>query len=548
MSQNLIQKLTNELQQHNYQYYVLDTPIIADADYDTLRQRLQKLVEVAKDSNTAIVTAAQCTLEQVGAPATYGESVNHIVPMLSLDNIFSEDELKDWLLEKEAKLDKPSIKFITEPKFDGLALSLVYEQGVLVRAVTRGDGVTGENVTPNALAVSNIPSILVEEDTVEVRGEVVMPRSTLQSLNKKREAAGEDPLVNCRNAAAGALRQKDPKITAERELEFYPYDIGFDGEASDDMCTHSTDQEYLKFLGFTIFEMPEQHVHAKTIQEAYQRMLDIRADLNIDIDGMVIKVDSGEEQEKLGFNGRAPRWAVAYKFPAEQKTSEVLDIDFQVGRTGVITPVARIEPVFVGGATVSNVTLHNFDEIDRLQVGIGSTVIVERAGDVIPKIVKVTDNANKIDIEMPTHCPVCGASAEKPEGEALIRCTGGLHCPAQKQAMLEHFVGRDCMDIDGLGGRVLEQLTAAKLVTNPAQLYKLVKTQLMSLDRLGDRKAEKLLQSIQDSKTVTMERFIVLHCPMANRCGSLTRLQLCGRKMLHLPIPQSCLLPRALSY
>lgn len=505
-----IQRLRDEINQHNQRYYQFDAPQIADADYDQLMFELQAL----ETQHPELITSDSPTQRVGAAPLASFQQVLHQVPMLSLDNAFSESEFEafDKRVRDRANLTG-DVSYLVEPKLDGLAISLRYEDGLLVCAATRGDGQRGENVTENVKTIGAIP-LQLKGDTVptvvEIRGEVFMPLQGFERLNTEAIAGGEKPFANPRNAAAGSLRQLDSRVTAKRPLAFYTYGLG----VLEGMPLPSSQAEL--FLLFTAWGLPvcDQISTAKGVQQchqAYQSLANIRARLPYEIDGVVYKVDSFRLQRSIGFVSRAPRWAVARKFPAQEKTTQVLSIDVQVGRTGSITPVARLAPVFVGGVTVTNVTLHNEDELHRKDVRIGDSVIVRRAGDVIPEIVAVVieqRTPQSVPYQMPTHCPVCSSPLERIEGEAVIRCSAGLYCQAQVKESVKHFASRKAMDIDGLGAKLVEQLVAQKLVQTPADLYNLTREQLLNLDRMADKSAENLLQALEKSKTTTLARFL----------------------------------------
>ncbi len=504
------QRLKQQLNYHNYRYYVLDDPQIPDSEYDRLLQRLQEL----EASHAGLITPDSPT-QRVGAePLSAFEQVRHEVPMLSLDNAFSEEDLRDFnrRVSERLKTDAP-IEYACEPKLDGIAVSLLYEDGLLVRGATRGDGTTGENITQNVRTINSIPLRLVGEDyppTLEVRGEIYMPKAGFEALNDKARQAGEKTFVNPRNAAAGSLRQLDPRITAKRPLEMCAYSIGrVDGGELPDRHT-----DVLKALNAWGLLINEHMTVATNIDEClayYGSMAEKRDALDYDIDGIVFKVNSRRLQNRLGFVARAPRWAIAHKFPAQEEVTRLLDVEFQVGRTGAVTPVARLEPVFVGGVTVSNATLHNRDEIERLGIKIGDAVMIRRAGDVIPQVVSVVkaqrpDNAR--DILFPERCPVCDSPVETEPGEAVARCSGGLICEAQRKEAIKHFASRKAMDIDGLGDKLVEQLVDGGLVHSVADLYALTAEQVAGLERMGDKSAENLMKALDASKGTSLSRFI----------------------------------------
>ncbi len=451
-----------------------------------------------------------------GEPVKGFGTVTHVIPMLSLDNAFSEDELKDFHRRVTDRLDiefDADLSYAAEPKLDGVAVSLLYENGQLVRGATRGDGTTGEDITHNVRTIDAVPLKLLGKGypaTLEVRGEVFMPREGFKAYNEQAEKKGEKTFVNPRNAAAGSLRQLDPRLTAERPLDIYVYSVGLT-EAGTLPNRHSKILDRLQELGFKV--CPERKV-VSGIEGCLSFYADIgnrRNSLTYDIDGVVYKVDRLDYQETLGFVSKAPRWAIAHKFPAEEELTVVRDIEFQVGRTGALTPVARLEPVFVGGVTVSNATLHNMDELHRKDVRVGDTVFVRRAGDVIPEVVKIVpDRRPKRTriVKAPTKCPVCESAVLREEGEAVLRCTGGLFCAAQRAEALKHFVSRRALDVDGMGSKLIEQLVAIDRIQTPADLYSLTKDELAEMERMGEKSAENLLAAIQKSKDTTLARFL----------------------------------------
>ncbi len=504
-----VEKLREQIRYHNYRYYVLDSPEIPDAEYDRLMRELQKL----ETEHPELITPDSPT-QRVGAQPLEGfGEVHHEVPMLSLDNAFSDEELAEFDRRVRDRLEIDTVEYAAEPKLDGLAISLLYEDGILVRGATRGDGSTGEDVTQNVRTIESIPLRLMGKDypkRLEVRGEVVMPLKGFRQLNQRQEAEGHKPFVNPRNAAAGSLRQLDPKVTAQRPLEMYCYGIGLveNGKLPD---RHSAILARLRDWGLRVYKGVTTVRGLDGCIKYYKKMEKQRDSLPFDIDGVVFKVDRLDEQQRLGFVARAPRWAIARKFPAQEELTRVLDIDVQVGRTGAITPVARLEPVFVGGVTVTNATLHNEDEIRRKDVHIGDRVIVRRAGDVIPEVVSVVKERRPKDARpfvMPTKCPVCGSDIERVEGEAIARCTGGLYCEAQRKEAIKHFASRRAMDIEGLGDKLVEQLVDEKLVNDVADLYRLDADTLAGLERMGKKSADNLIKALQDSKHSTLERFL----------------------------------------
>lgn len=501
--------LRGELEAHNYRYYVLDEPTIPDAEYDRLLRELQAI-----EAQYPELVDPHSPTQRVGAqPLDAFAEVEHAVPMLSLDNAIVESDFIDFDRRVRERLERETIDYLAEPKLDGLAISLVYVAGALHHAATRGDGHRGEDVTLQVRTIRAVPLVLRGSgwpSTLDVRGEVVMPHAGFEALNARARATGAKTFANPRNAAAGSLRQLDPRITAERPLTFITYGFGL-VEGGVLPVTQSATLEALKSWGLPI--SPWSRV-VQGVAEGIAYFKEIgakRDDLPYDIDGIVFKVDDRADQGALGFVSRAPRWAIAYKYPPQEELTRVLDIQVNVGRTGALTPIARLEPVQVAGVTVTNATLHNEDEIRRKDVQIGDTVIVRRAGDVIPQIVGVVRERRGPDArpyQMPTRCPVCGSDAERVEGQAVTRCTGGLFCPAQRKETLRHFASRRAMDIDGLGDKLIDQLVERDLVRTPADLFRLDQTRLMGLERMGERSATKLLAALERSKTTTLPRFL----------------------------------------
>jgi DNA ligase (NAD+) len=512
-----IESLREKLRYHSYQYYVLDDPDIPDAQYDRLYNQLVALEE----KHPQLITPDSPT-QRVGAkPLSAFDQIQHQLPMLSLDNVFSFDALLSFYQRLQDRLQEDraeeEIKLTAEPKLDGLAISLRYEKGVLIYAATRGDGSTGENVTQNVRTMRCVPLRLLGEnypDVLEVRGEVFMPKAGFEKLNRLAKQNDEKEFANPRNAAAGSLRQLDPTITAKRPLSLYCYSTGVvDGEKSAGKLatTHYEILQQLRAFGLPVCNEIKLVNSVEACLSYYEDILKRRDDLAYDIDGIVYKVNSIALQNSLGFVARAPRWAVAHKFPAQEEISKIIDVDFQVGRTGAITPVARLEPVFVGGVTVSNATLHNMDEIRRKDVRVGDQVIIRRAGDVIPEVVRVLPNSRTAplaEIQMLTNCPVCHSRVEQIEGEAVARCTGGLFCRAQRAQVIKHFASRKAMDIDGLGESKVEQLVEQGLINTAADLYQLKVETLTSLERMGEKSAKNLLNALEDSKQPMLARFI----------------------------------------
>ena len=512
-----IDRLREQLNLYNYQYYVLDEPSVPDAEYDRLFQALKSLEAEHPD----LITDDSPT-QRVGAqPLAQFKQIEHKLPMLSLDNAFSYDDLDHFsarvskiLTEHQHAFSEP-LDFALEPKLDGVAVSLFYRDGKLIYGATRGDGKTGEDITHNVRTIRSVPLALRGNDypdEFEVRGEIIMPKPAFLALNEQANTQGTKIFVNPRNAAAGSLRQLDPKITASRQLKLFAYGVGFSstGHIAE---THYASLQLLKQWGFHISANVQR---AQTIQACYEYCEQLgakRASLDHDIDGAVIKINSFELQGLLGFVSRSPRWAIAFKFPAEEEITTLLAVDFQVGRTGVITPVARLEPVFVGGVTVSNATLHNMDEVRRLNLKIGDKVIIRRAGDVIPKVVKVVteqrnDGSSLSEIEMPETCPVCSSPVDIDANGTHARCSGTLICPAQLKESIKHFASRKAMDIDGLGDKLVEQLVEKGMVRSITDLYELNANTLALLDRMAEKSATKLKEAITKSKDVSLARFI----------------------------------------
>ena len=509
--QTQIDNLRKTLRQYEYEYHVLDNPTVPDSEYDRLFHQL-KALELA---HPEFLTSDSPT-QRVGAKPLSGFSqIRHEIPMLSLDNAFSDEEFYAFVKRIEDRLivlPKP-LTFCCEPKLDGLAVSILYVNGILTQAATRGDGTTGEDITANIRTIRNIPLQLLTDNPparLEVRGEVFMPHAGFERLNEYALEHGEKTFANPRNAAAGSLRQLDPNITSKRPLVLNAYGIGI-AEGVELPSTHYSRLQWLKSIGIPV--NPEIRLCNGTnkVLDFYRDMQNKRSSLGYDIDGTVLKINDIALQNELGFISKAPRWAIAYKFPAQEELTVLNDVEFQVGRTGAITPVAKLEPVFVAGVTVSNATLHNGDEIERLNIAIGDTVVIRRAGDVIPQIIGVLherrpDNAKPIIF--PKNCPVCDSQIIRIEGEAVARCTGGLFCAAQRKEALKHFVSRKAMDIDGVGGKLIEQLVDRELVHTPADLFKLDLTTLTRLERMGAKSAENALNSLEKAKSTTLARFI----------------------------------------
>ncbi|MCL1147629.1 NAD-dependent DNA ligase LigA [Shewanella marinintestina] len=508
--ENEIAQLTAELNQHNYRYYVDDSPSIPDAEYDRLLHKLKAL-----ETEHPQLCLADSPTQRVGGQALAKfEQIQHLKPMLSLDNVFDEVEFTAFnqrIVDRTGK----DLSYCCEPKLDGLAVSIVYRDGVFERAATRGDGQTGEDISENVRTIKSIPLKLRGDnlpELVEVRGEVIMPHKAFDALNERARAKGEKLFVNPRNAAAGSLRQLDSKITASRALGFYAYALGVvepDSWALAD--SHYGQLEQLRSWGVPVSQEVKVCNSVTEVMAYYNDIQQRRSDLAFEIDGVVIKVNQIAHQLALGFVAKAPRWATAFKFPAQEEMTLLEGVDFQVGRTGAVTPVARLKPVFVGGVTVSNATLHNADEVARLGVKIGDTIIIRRAGDVIPQIVAVVAEKrpeDAKDIVFPAQCPVCDSEVERVEGEAVARCTGGLFCEAQRKEAIKHFASRKALDIDGMGDKVVEQLIDKELVESPADLFKLTASAMTMLERMGMKSATKLVAAIDVAKQTTFARFL----------------------------------------
>lgn len=504
-----IKALITKLDAWSLAYHRDDNPIASDAEYDRELRRLRDL----ETANPELLLPTSPTQRVGDKPLSEFKSIAHKLPMLSLDNAFSGEDLQAFEARNAVKLNVSKISFCCEPKLDGVALSLVYENGVLLHAASRGDGTVGEDITHNARTIGTVPLQLPVDNppsVLEVRGEVVIPRAEFADMNERLIARGESVFQNPRNAAAGSLRQLDPRITATRPLVFMAYSVGFSEQAALPV-SHRETLSYLNELGFKTSDLIERVVGWEAAEDYVARILEKRDAIGVDIDGVVIKVDSYEQQQVLGFVARAPRWAIARKFPAQEEVTRLVGVDFQVGRTGAVTPVARLEPVFVGGVTVSNATLHNADEIARLDVRVGDQVIVRRAGDVIPQIVRAladrrTESLQKI--AFPTSCPDCGSTLTRDVEEAAVRCENSAGCPAQQKAALEHYVSRKAMDIDGVGEKLLHQLFDEGLISNVADLYSLSHDTLASLERMGLKSAQKVLTAIEASKKTELPRFI----------------------------------------
>jgi len=500
--------LRGEIERHNHAYYVLDAPTIPDAEYDRLFRELVELERTHPD----LAVPDSPTQRVGGAPLAEFGQVQHRVPMLSLNNAFSDEEAEAFDRRCREGLGVDEVEYAVEPKFDGLAITLIYEDGVFMQGATRGDGYTGEDVTANLRTVKSIPLRLpAGAGRLEVRGEVLMFRAEFEKLNGRQRERGEKEFANPRNAAAGSLRQLDSKITARRPLRFFAYGVADVAAVSPQPTFHGEMMDRLAAWGFPVAAERDVVRGAAGLAAYYGRIGAARPHLPYDIDGVVYKVNRLADQERLGFVSRAPRFAIAHKFPAEEALTTVEAIEVQVGRTGAITPVARLAPVFVGGVTVTNATLHNEDEVRRKDVRVGDTVIVRRAGDVIPEVVAIVPERRPImapEFRMPKKCPVCGSAVEKPEDEAIARCSGGLFCPAQRKQALLHFASRRAMDIEGLGDKLVEQLVDNAIVKTPADLYKLGLLALANLERMAEKSAANLLAAIEKSRSTTLARFV----------------------------------------
>ncbi|HAT1622081.1 TPA: NAD-dependent DNA ligase LigA [Raoultella planticola] len=507
------QKLTElrtTLRHHEYLYHVMDTPEIPDAEYDRLMRELRELEARHPD----LITPDSPTQRVGAAPLASFSQVRHEVPMLSLDNVFDEESFLAFNKRVQDRLkSSDDLVYCCELKLDGLAVSILYENGVLVQAATRGDGTTGEDITANVRTIRAIPLRLRGDNIpqrLEVRGEVFLPQAGFEKINEEARRTGGKVFANPRNAAAGSLRQLDPRITAKRPLTFFCYGVGAlnGGELPG---SHSGRLQQFKAWGLPVSDRVTLCHTPEEVLTYYRKVEEDRPNLGFDIDGVVIKVDSLALQEQLGFVARAPRWAVAFKFPAQEQMTFVRDVEFQVGRTGAITPVARLEPVHVAGVLVSNATLHNADEIERLGLRIGDKVVIRRAGDVIPQVVNVVlaDRPEETrEIVFPTHCPVCNSDVERVEGEAVTRCTGGLICGAQRKEALKHFVSRRALDVEGMGDKIIDQLVEKEYVHTPADLFRLTAGKLTGLDRMGPKSAQNVVNALEKSKATTFARFL----------------------------------------
>ena len=531
-----IQQLRKILERYNYEYYVLDNPTVPDSEFDRVFQQLQSL----EQANPQYITDTSPTQRIGGKPLDAFNEVEHRIPMLSLGNAFSEEDVIAFDKRIREKLNEKTIGYAAETKLDGLAISLLYVEGKFIRAATRGDGKTGEDVSQNVKTIQSVPLHLTGNtfpNTLEVRGEVFMKRSGFKKLNEQQKKLDEKLFANPRNAAAGSLRQLDPTITAKRPLSFYAYGVGI-VEGKELPQDHIKTLAWLKKLGLPVSPETKLCNGLKDSFDYYESIANKRNGLDYEIDGVVLKVNNYEQQAMMGFVSRAPRWAIAYKFPPEEELTKIIEIEVQVGRTGALTPVARLEPVYVGGVTVTNATLHNMDEVERKDIRVGDTVIIRRAGDVIPEVVSVIKDkrpAKTRKFNMPANCPVCQSVVNRVEGEAVYRCTAGLHCPAQRIQAIIHYASRKAMNIDGLGDKLVEQLNNEKLIETVADLYQLSLEDIAGLERMGQKSAENVLAALEKSKHTTLAKFIyslgirevgeATSQALANHFGSLEKLQ-----------------------
>lgn len=504
-----VQMLRRAIDHHNYRYHVLDDPEISDAEYDRIYRDLQAL-----EGQYPELVSPESPTQRVGAQPLAGfAEVSHELPMLSLGNAFSAQDVLDFDRRLREHLEVDGIEYAAEPKLDGLAISLRYEDGMLERAATRGDGFVGEDVTQNVRTISTVPLRLIGSGyprVLEVRGEIYMPREGFVELNRRAEQAGEKRYANPRNAAAGSIRQHDPRIAASRPLAMFCYGVGavHDGVLSQ---RHMGVLETLRGWGLRTCPQIRLVEGAEGCLSFYRDVGELRDSLDYEIDGVVYKVDRLDQQRDLGFVTRAPRWAIAHKYPAQEESTRVVDIAVSVGRTGALTPMAHLQPVFVGGVTVTNATLHNMDEVERKDVRVGDAVLVRRAGDVIPEVVRVLPERRPegtVPFQMPQTCPVCGSDAIRPQGEAVTRCSGGLYCPAQRKEAIIHFASRRGMDIEGLGDKLVDQLVEIGLVSTIADLYRLDAEQLAGLERMAEKSAANLVEALELSKKTTLARFL----------------------------------------
>lgn len=529
-------ELRQQLGHHNYRYHVLDDPEVSDAEYDRLMRELKALEEKYPD----LVTPDSPT-QRVGAtPVSELQEVVHARPMLSLDNAFADEDVVAFDRRVRERLeDVEQVEYSAEPKLDGLAISFRYESGRLVQAATRGDGLRGEDVTHNVRTIKAVPTVLrgAAPKLLEVRGEVFMLIAGFKAMNERALERGERTFVNPRNAAAGSIRQLDPRLAAGRPFDVFFYAVG-ETDGWKLPAKHSEALQQLREWGLKISPLVKIVQGAAGCLQYYRDVGAKRASLPYEIDGVVYKVNRFVQQRELGFVARAPRWAIAHKFPAHEENTIVKGVEFQVGRTGALTPVARLEPVFVGGVTVSNATLHNMDEVRRKDVRIGDTVVIRRAGDVIPEVVKVILERrpqDAVEVELPRKCPICGSDVEREEGEAVARCTGGLFCAAQRKEALRHFASRRALDIDGLGSKIIDQLVEGEKVRSPADLYRLTADDYAGLERMGEKSAANLVEALERSKQTTLARFLyalgirdvgeATAAALANHFGSLQSLQ-----------------------
>ncbi len=540
---NRVNELRELINQNNYHYYVLDEPKIPDAEYDRLMQELTSI----ENEFPELITESSPTQRVGAAPLDSFPEIKHEIPMLSLGNAFDEDEMIAFDRRIRERLEEDSVEYIAETKLDGLAINILYEDGQLVSAATRGDGTTGEDVTLNVKTIKSIPLNLLDEKypkRVEIRGEVFMTDDGFRKLNDNQKEKGEKLFINPRNAAAGSLRQLDSRITSERHLSFFAYGVGV---VEDGMMPNSHAELLSRLKKWGVPVSPETKVVRKLAAcfEFYRDIANKRPSLGYDIDGVVFKVNRIDQQNIMGTISRAPRWAIAYKFPPEEELTQVMDIEVQVGRTGALTPVARLKPVFVGGVTVTNATLHNEDEVKRKDVRVGDTVIVRRAGDVIPEVLKVVMEQrpeNTRAFKMPAKCPICNSDIEREEGEAVIRCSGGLYCSAQQIQAIIHFASRRAMNVDGLGDKLIEQLVEKGLIKNVADLYKVEQMQLTELERMAEKSAINIISALNKSKETTLDRFLyalgirevgdATARSLANHFGNLSAIQSASREQL----------------
>ena len=546
-----IAELRKEIEYHNYRYYVLDSPVISDAEYDELYRELEKL-----EAEFPELITPDSPTQRVGAPPAEGfKPVRHYQKLLSLQDVFSSEELDEWFARVEKALGVSSLEYVCEVKLDGAAVALVYENGVLVRGATRGDGEVGEDITPNIKTIRSIPLRLLIDDPpplLEVRGEAYMSKEEFKRINEEREERGEPLFANPRNAAAGSLRQLDPKVTASRRLNFAAHGLSAaEGFAFE---THYEVLEFYRRAGLPITPVVRLAASKDEVKAFIDEWHDKRHDLPFEIDGVVIKVNRFEYQRLLGETSKAPRWAVAYKYPPEEKTTKLLDIIISVGRTGAMTPVAVFEPVFVAGSTISRATLHNEDEIKRKDIRIGDYIIVRKAGDVIPEVVApipARRDGTEREFAMPDTCPVCGSKALRLPGEAVTRCTGGISCPAQVFNHVLHWGSRAAMDIDGLGPAVVQELFDKGLIKNAADLYSLTVDDLLKVEHFQEKSARKLYEAIQESKNRPLARLIFalgirhvgehLAKVLASRAGSLDRLMaMTEEELMEIPEVGPC--------